>query len=178
MSDEVNETTELNELEMLKAKAERMGVKYHPAIGPEKLREKINDALSEKEVEARAIKAKQNDIAQMKRDANKLVRVQITCMNPAKKALKGEIFTVGNRVIGTIKKFIPYNAPDGFHVPQMLLERLEDRHFRQSYTVKINGQEHKRSQQVKEFAIAKLPPLTVPQLRDIAERQLANGYGK
>ena len=49
-------------------------------------------------------------------------------MNPAKKEWTGEIMTVGNRVIGSVKKFIPFNADDGWHVPYIMYEQLRERH--------------------------------------------------
>lgn len=39
-----------SELDSLKAKADLLGVSYHPSIGVEKLREKINAALSGQDV--------------------------------------------------------------------------------------------------------------------------------
>lgn len=110
----------------------------------------------------------------LQKEANKLVRVKITCMNPAKKEWKGEIFSVTNSIIGTVKKFIPYNteAADAYHVPQVLLNAIEQREYQAFSTVRVKGVDTKKPRQVKEFAIEKLPPLSQQEIDAIAKKQI------
>lgn len=110
----------------------------------------------------------------LQKEANKLVRVKITCMNPAKKEWKGEIFSVTNSIIGTVKKFIPYNteAADAYHVPQVLLNAMEQREYQAFSTVRVKGVDTKKPRQVKEFAIEKLPPLSQQEIDAIAKKQI------
>lgn len=110
----------------------------------------------------------------LQKEANKLVRVKITCMNPAKKEWKGEIFSVTNAIFGTIKKFVPYNvaAADAYHVPQVLLEVLEQKEYQAFSTVRVKGVDTKKPRQVKEFAIEILPPLTQKEIEAIAKKQI------
>ena len=108
-----------------------------------------------------------------RKEALKLVRVRIECMNPMKKSLQGEIFTVSNSVIGTVRKFIPYNveSDDGYHIPQILLTMLQEKKFTKITHEKKRGVNIPRSRQVKEFAIEILPPLTKDELKELATQQ-------
>lgn len=112
-------------------------------------------------------------------DAMRLVRCRITNMDPKKKDLDGEILTVGNRYIGTVKKFIPYGAAtdEGYHVPKVLYDELEDRKFLHIQVTKdrATGQQKVVTSYVKEFAIEVLPQLTELDLAKLAQAQLAAG---
>jgi hypothetical protein len=179
-----------DELTVLKERADRLGVAYHPSIGLEKLREKVNAVMADKPpvVEA-ALKATMEvaaalsaeDLANQKRmqlrnEQLALVRIQLACMNPIKAEWEGEIFTVGNSLVGTITKYVPFNAPDGWHVPQILLDTLQDRQCQIFTTVKSkNGVSVRQGKLIKEFSIQILPPLTQEELHDLAQRQAMAG---
>jgi hypothetical protein len=108
--------------------------------------------------------------------ANKLVRIRITCMNPNKSKLPGEIFSVGNAAIGFIKKYVPFNAANGWHVPQIILTQIQNRKFTTFYEVEIAGKKQKRSRQIPEFAVDIMQPLTGQELKELAQRQrMASG---
>ena len=169
-----------DELTTLKARADLLQVSYHPSIGLEKLREKINAKLAEGEGEAPAepkdVAAEQETEAQkrlrLKREALKLIRVRITCMNPLKKEHEGEIITVSNNAVGTVKRYVPFNADDGWHVEHILLEQLRERQCQVFYTAKDDrGNKIRKGKQIKEFAVDILPPLTPEELKDLAQRQ-------
>ena len=183
MSEDVELAQE--ELASMKARADLMGVHYHPSIGADKLREKLKEA--DKAADKAAAKESKDDAVvsvapkdetaaeerlRMKRHANELVRIRLTCMNPAKKEHQGEILTVGNAVIGTIKKFIPYNADEGWHVPRIMLEQLQARQCQVFTTLKTKGGVSVRQGKlIKEFSIEILDPLTKEELHDLAQRQ-------
>jgi len=114
---------------------------------------------------------------EFKRNAGRLVRVRVTCMNPAKKNWTGEIISVGSNKLGTYKKFIPFNLEEPYHVPWIIYEELKNRECRVVTTVKLpNGQEVNRYKLVKEFAVELLPPLTKEELHELKQRQaMANG---
>lgn len=177
----MSDVKEPTELELLKARAETMGISFHSNIGARALKKKIADAL-EDVVEApkpvlvaaptaETIPARN---ARLRKEANRLVRVNITCMNPNKKNWPGEFISVSNTAIGVIKKFIPFNAEDGYHVPVVILNILQDRKYQTVVVVTQNGKKIKRSKLVKEFAIEILPALTIDELKDLAVRQAAN----
>lgn len=172
----------IDALTSLKQRADLMGVSYHPSIGIDKLREKINAKLNgEPEVaDAKPVLAKAEieeesegqRRARLKKEANRLVRVNITCMNPLKKEWHGEILTAGNSVVGMFRKFIPFNTTDGYHVPQILLSQLQERQCQVFYNEKSHrGVTVRRGKLIKEFAIEMLTPLTEDELKELGRRQ-------
>lgn len=178
-----------DELATLKARADMLGVKFHPSISLEKLREKVNAAVNSGAVDTSTVddadsatviptapmpvKETENQKRKRLRDeANRLIRIRVTCMNPAKKEWEGEIFTVGNSSVGTLKKFVPFNADDGWHVPHMIYEQMKDRMCQVFVTTKSkNGVSIRQGKMIKEFAIEVLPQLTRDELQELAQRQ-------
>jgi len=171
------------ELENLKSRAEKLGVKFHPSISAEKLREKIKAAQTEgegsvgeqPEVKSATGANEESPAAKklrLKREALKLVRVRITCMNPAKKEWEGEIITVANNAVGTVKRYVPFNIEDGWHVEHILLEQLRERQCQIFVSEKDSrGNKVRKGKLIREFAIEVLEPLTEEELRDLAQRQ-------
>ena len=110
-------------------------------------------------------------------DAMRLIRVRITNLDPKKKELHGEILCVGNRYIGTVKKFIPYGelTDNGYHIPKVLFDELDSRKFLHIRTTrnKQNGQIEVKTSYAKEFALEVLPPLTQEELARLAAAQSA-----
>lgn len=171
------------ELENLKIRAEKLGVKFHPSISADKLREKIKAAQAEgegsvggqPEVKSATGTDEESPAAKklrLKREGLKLVRVRITCMNPTKKEWEGEIFTVSNNAVGTVKRYVPYNVEDGWHVEQILLNQLRERQCQIFVTEKDSrGNKIRKGKLIREFAIEVLEPLTEEELHDLAQRQ-------
>lgn len=109
----------------------------------------------------------------------RLIRCRITNMDPKKKDLPGEIFTVANRILGTVRKFVPYGelTDEGYHIPYIIYQQLKDREFLQVRTTKHprTGAPQVHTKYVREFAIEVLPPLTEQELKDLAIAQTAAG---
>lgn len=172
-----------DELTTLKERATLMGLKFHPSISLDKLREKVNAATNESDepdVEVVSAKAVAPVIEEtmnqkrnrLKKEALALVRIRLTCMNPAKAEWEGEIFTIGNALIGSVKKFVPFNADDGWHVPTVILQQLQERQCQVFVSAKdARGNNVRRGKLIKEFAIEILPPLTKTELDELARRQ-------
>lgn len=163
-----------DELASLKQRADLLGISYHPSIGADKLREKVNSALVKDEPATGAPAAVESQEQYRKRcidEATKLVRIRLTCMNPLKKEWDGEVLTVGNSIVGTLKKYIPFNAEEGWHVPHMMYEELRDRQCQVFFTKSGNGNKTREGKLIKEFAIEVLPQLTGDELKDLAQRQ-------
>jgi len=168
--------TSVDELSTLKSRADLMGISYHPSIGVDKLREKVAAAISDKPAEVASTKpvveSEQERLANLRNEQLALVRIRLTCMNPMKAEWEGEIITVGNTLVGTVSKFVPFNADEGWHVPRILLDTLQDRQCQVFYTVKSkNGINVRKGKLIKEFSIEILPPLTQEELKDLAQRQ-------
>ena len=114
----------------------------------------------------------------LQREQMKLVRVRITNLDPKKKNLPGEVFTVANEFLGTVRKYIPYGevSDDGYHVPFCIYRELESRRFLDIRTYKERANNNKiRVEQrwAKEFAIEVLPHLTPTELKQLAVAQMA-----
>jgi len=180
MSDIDNDlqVTTQDELAALKARADMLGISYHPSIGLEKLRDKVNGTLTNAPVEEeeKPVVAKAETEGQIrsrqKADASRLIRVRVTCMNPAKKEWEGEFFSAGNSVVGTMTKYVPFNVDEGWHIPNIIYKMVCDRQCQTFYTVTDErGNKTRRGKLIKEFAVEVLPDLTPEELHDLAQRQ-------
>jgi hypothetical protein len=205
---------QVDELTSLKARATKMGLNFHPNIGLDTLRERINLKLRSADltdVDMEAGVPNINDVRpsdkvvteysvteltegyansinpvpltkaqrrnQAIKDANRLVRVRIACMNPNKRDWSGEVITVSNSVVGTFSKFVQFNSTEGYHVPNIILQAIRER-MCQVFVNGTNtqGQKIKRPHLINEFAVEVLPSLTADELKSLAQRQaMANG---
>lgn len=215
--DDDNNVT-VDPLVSLKAKADLMGITYHPSIGLDKLREKVNAKLEgtdEEEEEAGDVEPLPEEVVstipapsvlaaveapapvveqvpvtteastmppanetkdqrrnRLRREATALVRVVVVCMNPNKTEWPGELFSVGNSVVPTVKKFVPFNNDAGYHIPRIIYNMMQERKCQVFYNVTDkNGNRIRKSKLIKEFSIEVLPPLTEAELRALAQQQ-------
>lgn len=196
---------EKTELQVLKERAATLGIQHSNNIGVDALRKKINEKLEgtgteETEQEETAAEEFQAAPAQetvaepapmtkaqklmklrqdLRKEALKLVRVRIACLDPKKKDLPGEIITTGNKFVGTVSRFVPFGegTDDGWHIPHIIYELLKERQFLQ-ITHKRNrktGTNETRTRYVREFSIEVLPPLTEEELAKLAIAQQSSG---
>jgi len=172
------ETQGSNELETLKKRADMMGIKYHPKTGVTKLKGKIYAAMQEDDTsevtsDTTKVESLEPTRAELHKQATLHKRVVITCNNPDKKDWDGEIFSVGNAVVGTIKKYVPFNDSRGFHVPSMLLEVIRDKDCTIIKERKEDGRMKSTQVTIKEFNVTELDALTPTEIAAIAKRQAA-----
>ena len=107
-----------------------------------------------------------------------LVRCQIYNNNPDKNDLHGEIFSVQNKYLGVVRKYIPYGevTENGYHVPRILVNMLRQKKYVQTKSRKnADGTERVEHRQAPEFTINELRPLTVDELQQLANMQGARG---
>lgn len=196
MSDETmqNEFPEQDEKKVLLARAKTLKISVSNNSSIEVLREKINAKLNgadEKTPEVNPLAldepledeeekplTKQQIRMKVRAEALKLVRLRIVNMDPKKKDLYGEFFTVANKYIGTVTKFIPYGeAGNSYHVPNAIYEMLKEKQFLQIRVRrnKRTGTNEVEEKWVKEFGLEVLPPLTEKELADLAHTQMATG---
>ena len=176
---------QLDELTLLKQRAQTLGIKFHPSIGLESLRSKVSAALTggdaeeaaeEPVPEAPAAESRIQMRNRLRKEASALVRVRVTCMNPNKKEWKGEIFTASNSIVGTFRKYVQFNTEEGWHVPQIILNMIKARQFQTFYTIKNErGVAVRKGKLVPEFAVEVLPPLTEKELLELSHRQALAG---
>lgn len=187
-----------DELTLLKERALMMQIKFHPNIGLDKLKAKVaakmsgnaetdkadDEILNAAETQvhpvdsqkAVVLKMKQEDKntrnRRLKRNAEKLVRVRITCMNPNKKDWSGEIITVSNKAIGTIRKFVQFDAEDGYHIENAIFLQLIDRKCQVFVTGRdARGNKVRKSKMIKEYGIEVMDQLSPVEIKELAERQ-------
>lgn len=168
-----------DELSVLKQRADLLSVSYHPTIGIAKLREKVEAAMNVSvapEVEVApviaAVESENQRRLRVRREAGELVRIRVTCMNPAKSEWDGEIFTTGNSLVGTFSKYVPFNNDEGWHVPRMILNMMQERMCQIFVSSKDSrGNTTRKGKQIREFAIEVLPNLTPEELHELAQRQ-------
>jgi len=180
----------MTDLVTLKKEATDLGITFSGNIGEATLLAKVTafkELNASKEVEAKPelslpqVEYKEPEskqaLAQRKRkEANKLVRIVATCMNPNKKSMTGEFFSVSNALIGTVKKYVHFDAEEGWHVPAIIVNHLRERRcqiFVPSTTT--TGKKIMKGKSIKEFNVVVLPPLTNKEMSALADRQTAAG---
>lgn len=188
--DTVNDIAMPSELEVLKQRATLMNIKFSNNISVEKLREKIEAAQVKDEpvvVEAAVNPLGEKQEAGVKKmtlgqkiraEQTRLIRVRIQNLDPKKKDLPGEIITVANEYMGTVRKFVPFGevTDNGYHIPYCIYEFLKERKFINITTRKgKNGLPDIRATEAREFSIEVLPPLTEAELAQLAQAQIAAG---
>lgn len=165
-----------DEMTSLKARADLLGIPYHPSIGLDKLRDKVANGISgtKEEVETKPVvkESEQAQLSRLRDEALELVRIRVSCMNPAKKEWDGEMFSVGNSLVGTQKKFVPFNNEEGWHVPRIIFNMIVDRECQIFVSSKDSrGNLIRKPKRIKEFAVEVLPRLTAEELDELARRQ-------
>lgn len=122
---------------------------------------------------------KRSDREILMEEATKLIRVRITNLDPKKKDLPGEIFTVANEYIGTIRKYVPFgeHTDEGYHIPYCIYQMMDSRRFVSITTTrdKKTGLNTVKTRMAREFAIEILDPLTQQELNQLAQAQMAAG---
>lgn len=192
-TNDINELSEEEQLKVLKKRADQIGVKYSNNIGLETLAERINNKLEGKEQkpeeEAPPPLVKPEDAGKpapktlrekLVQENMKLVRIRITCLDPKKKEWPGEIITVANEYLGTVRKYVPFGeaTEEGYHVPYCIYKYLKARKFLNIRTYKDRKNQNQikvESNWVPEFAIEVLPQLTKEELAKLAAAQSAAG---
>lgn len=190
-NDTVDEV-QVDELSILKQRATLMGLKFSNNIGLEALRKKVSDAQEgiTEELEVAQVNPLETETAAPKEETRtemarrirleqtKLVRIRIQNLDPKKKELPGEIITVANDYMGTVRKFVPYGeqTDNGYHVPYCIYQFLKERKFLNIRVTKgKNGRPNIQQGWVREFSIEVLPPLTQEELTNLAQAQIAAG---
>lgn len=176
MTEEVQntETQAVDQLRILKDRADLMGISYPKNAGVDKMRELIKAAQEPEEVIPEDGDPKQSIRQQVYNEAMRLVRVRISNMNPAKADLPGELFTVTNKYLGTVTRFVPYTEHDAWHVEKCIYDLLEEKKFNQVKAIKTaNGEILPQSKWVREFSLERLPDLTLEELKILANQQAA-----
>lgn len=188
-----------DELTTLKARATAAGLQFHPSIGVDTLREKLRAYLSDEPAQPEVKVSTMPDLSKVdmstgfavvskeesksakqyriRQEANKLVRIVVHCNNPSKRDWEGEYFAVGNNLVGDMKKYVPFDNEEGWHVPQFIVNAIKDRQCQIFVNAKNEkGEKFRKAKLIQEFTVVTLPELDDNELKELAQRQaMANG---
>jgi hypothetical protein len=188
--------------EEIKQELEEYGVKVHHKTGTVKLIEllasirKNPSTVTQDEVTAVAVKdrpykdglpeaskaaieaATKHFQLTPKQSAMKLVRIVVTPNDPLMSSYPGLIFTVGVSGINDgkmVKKYVPFNNEEGWHVPNIILQQIEHAEMQKFKTVTMpNGDKQLEPYITKKFNVRILDPLTPEEMDKLAAAQAAN----
>ena len=114
----------------------------------------------------------------LKQEAMALVRFKLVCNDPSKSAIQGEMYSVSNRYIGSVKRFIPYSqefyGDKGWHAERCIMNQLKSKMFHRKRTVSSQGGvkvPRTELEKLPMFTITELPPLTQEELKLLAKEQ-------
>jgi len=174
-----------DELTLLKRQARAMGIPFSNNIGVETLRAKIKAAMEgetekEKTLENQAMEDPQKKPVKklslrekLRRENLALVRVRVTNLDPKERDLPGEIFTVANEYVGTVRKYVHFNVP--WHVPKCIYKMIRNQKFLNIRVYKQNGREMVETSWSPKYSVEVLPPLTEEELQKLAVAQRSKG---
>lgn len=184
--------TEEEKEEWLKERCNELNIQFHHRAGYNKLvnlilehysdesedeteedevRQEVDPASLEfKSLDRYPDESEQEYRVRKEKEAKKLIRVRITCMNPVKRDWQGEVFTVANDIM-TIRRMVPFGVET--HVEQALLHMIRDRRYQEFSEKKsaIAGGSTAVGSQKVEFAVEVLPSLTKEELNQLAHTQ-------
>ena len=111
--------------------------------------------------------------------ALKLSRVVVVPNDPDQASFPGLIFTVGSSKVNNgrmIKKFVPFNREGGWHVPQIILDTIEQAQMQKFRKITLpNGEKTMQPYLAKKFNVQYLEPLTQEEMSSLAAAQKATG---
>jgi len=173
------------------------GVTIHHKTGTKKLASTLADVRNKEHKEdpekptsnslsgsteaSRAAKAKHLAAMQTpEKRAMKLTRVVVVPNDSTMANYPGLIFTVGASGINNgqmIKKFVPFNNEEGWHVPQIILDQIQNAQMQKFKTVtRANGEKVLEPYNAKKFNVQILPPLNKEELETLAAANKAAGF--
>jgi hypothetical protein len=194
--------TPISELtdEEIKQELKEYGVKFHHKTGSSKLAELLHTARENPEAMVQDIPVATDDrpyegglpdaseaakaaaakalTTTGEKKALKLVRIVVTPNDPLMSSYPGLIFTVGASGLNggkMIKKYVPFNNEEGWHVPQIILNQIEHAEMQKFKTVTTpNGEKVLEPYITKKFNVRILNPLNKEELERLAASQAAN----
>ena len=136
------------ELEVMVQEAEEAKMIADKAAGYETPTEESKTAVK---AEISAAAAKVN----ARQEALKMTKVKITPLDERMRSLPSEMFSVGNKQLGFIKKVVKFGKPTW--EPNVILELLRSKTMLIQQTETVNGKEVTRKVETEAYAIVELP---------------------
>jgi len=111
--------------------------------------------------------------------ALRLVRVNITNVDPSEAQLEGALITAVNKYTGKVSKFVPFGeaSENGWHVPAIILKQMKNQKFVLRREIKGGkfGVKKYSTKYVNKYQIEYLPDLTKEEMAELAAHQRAAG---
>lgn len=160
-----NKPVEKSELDILKEQATALGIEFKANVTVKSLKKLIADKLND-ELQEDANKERFN----LEDENLKLVRVIITPNDATKRDLKGEYFSTGNSVLGTIKRFIPFGVE--WLVENILVKNIKEREYQYLQTTENKlGVGTIQSRFLPAYQVIVLPLPTKEEIEELAKAQ-------
>ena len=164
--------------------ADSMAIKYHHNANDATIQKQIDSHLENNPVSTALpesdyvplteaeFQAKYRKVGDRRKKCGQLIRCRIQNMHPEKKDWPGEIISVGSAKLGTWKKFVPFDAPDAYHLPQIIFDALKEKKCTIFTSKKDSrGNDIRKGRLVNEYALEVLPRLSPDELSDLAKQQ-------
>jgi hypothetical protein len=164
----------------LREQADKLGIKYSPNIGDATLQERVNQAIQEKAAEPKKVSSKETEgskKARKRKEANRLVRVRVTCFDPTMKKKAGTYIMGSNSTVGTIRKFIQFNKP--WFMPQLLVNIMRESMYQAWIPGKTKyGITQMISSIEPRYNVVDMPAMSTKEITDLRTQQaLADNLG-
>lgn len=162
-----------SQMEDLRYQCELRGIKVHHKFSAEKLASLINEHDNVSAATSQAIDSGREltpaeKLEKLRKDSMRLRRVMVTCNDPAKVAYRGEIFQAANSGMAIVRKFVPFGNTNGWFVPQILINVIEEKQFRRTNT---NERDARSGGLVKAYNVTYLDDLTPQEFEMLKQQQ-------
>ena len=160
--------SEVNQLDKLKERANQLGIEYPNNTTIKSLKKRITDHLNQETIEET-----KEQYTNLYQENMKLVKVIITPVDSAKRDYQGEYFSVGNDVLGTVTRFVPFN--EEWMIEEILAKHIESKQYQHITTKRSrdNRNETLDSRLVPAYNVQRLPLPTKEELAELKRIQEA-----
>lgn len=176
------------DIEDVKAELTGRNIKMHHKTNEIKLRKALQDDVDRNDAEVpvevkplpvKAVKAKKKPEMTLEEKCLHLKRIIVTPNDPELSGHAGLVFTVlisGVNNGKAIKKYVPFNNEEGWHVPNVIVNQIANADMQKFKSIKSpNGDTILQPYQTKKFNVQVLPDLTQKEVDKLAASQSARG---
>ena len=122
-----------------------------------------------KRVSNKPVAKRQRD-AERRKESMKLIRIRLTALDPSLKEHTGHLACVSNRITN-VRKFIPFDVP--WMVPKIIVDHLKERVYNTFKEISVKDGFNKKVLVKPQFGIEYMEDMTIQELKDIKNAQLA-----
>ena len=176
------------DIEDVKAELTGRGIKMHHKTNAIKLRKTLQDDVDKNDTKVpvevksspvKPAKVKKKPEMTLEEKCLHLKRIIVTPNDPELSGHSGLVFTViatGVKNGIAIKKYVPFNNEEGWHVPNVICNQIANAEMQKFKSVKApNGDTILQPYQAKKYNVQVLPDLTQKEINKLAASQAARG---